>query len=67
MVKHTDLPYCPFFVKETSGRMYCEGGTIKFPDRLVRKEFLCEYCSNENNHTNCMIYQTLMRYYDRKE
>lgn len=67
MDNEVSLPVCPFYVKDSREKMWCEGGTIKLPDREARHEIVMEYCSNMRNYKNCTICRMLMNYYDRKE
>jgi hypothetical protein len=60
------LPYCPFYRKDNFERLYCEGATVKFPDREARIEIVEEFCCSEVNHKNCPIYKMMVNYYDRK-
>ena len=60
------LPVCPFFLKDNNGKIYCEGGIVKPPDRNTKNEILYKHCTNMDNHKNCTIYQMLSDYYSRK-
>lgn len=64
---NSHIPYCPFYRKDGVGKLFCEGGTIKFPDREARHEIVYDLCASEKNHKNCPLYKMLMHYYDRKE
>ena len=61
------LPYCPFYMKDALGRLYCEGASIKCPDLKAKRDLLDEFCTDEKNYKNCTLCKMLMRYYDRKE
>lgn len=67
MDDYTHIPYCPFYRKEQNGKLYCEGGTVKFPDRIARREIVYEFCASPDNYKNCTICKMLMNYYVRKE
>lgn len=58
---------CPFFRKNDSLKLLCEGGTIKFPDKDARKDYLTDYCANSINWHKCTICRNLENYYERKE
>lgn len=59
-------PYCPFYNRERGGKLYCEGGTITFPDNMARNEIIRDYCSDPANYENCTICKMLRNYYERK-
>ena len=59
--------YCPFYGKEKDGKLKCEAGTIRFPDRIARRELVYTYCASPDNYKNCTLCQMLMNYYERKE
>lgn len=63
---NSHIPYCPFYRKDGADKLYCEGGTIKFPDKEARHEIVYNVCASEKNYKNCTIYKMLMNYYDRK-
>lgn len=67
MNNESKLPVCPFYVKATYNRVYCEGGTFKIPDPKARHELISEYCSDMENYKNCTICRMLVNYYDRQE
>lgn len=65
---------CPFFFKEmstntkTKGRkykVYCEGCTLSFPDKVARRMFVYNLCAHPENYKNCMMYKALYDYYNR--
>lgn len=58
---------CPFFKKENCLKLYCEGGTLKFPDVIARSEHILGYCANDYNWRKCPIAHYLENYYFRKE
>lgn len=63
---NSHIPYCPFYRKDGTDKLYCEGGTIKFPDREARHEIVYNVCASAENHKNCTVYKMLMNHYDRK-
>ena len=67
MKNEAKLPCCPFYLKENNGKLYCEGATLKFPDRTTRNETVDKYCSSMENYNRCMICKMLMAYYERSE
>ena len=64
---NSHIPYCPFYRKDAVDKLYCEGGTIKFPDREAGHEIIYTICSSAEKHKHCTLYKMLMNYYDRKE
>lgn len=64
-IKEARTPYCPFYLKESTARLYCEGATAKPPDSESRQYLVHNYCSDSENHKNCTIYKMLMDYYNR--
>ena len=58
---------CPFFKKNDSLELCCEGGKLSFPDALARREYVVEYCANEIQWRKCSICKNLENYYERKE
>ena len=67
MYEACHIPYCPFYCREKDKKLYCEGGTLRFPDRISRREIVYKYCASSDNYKNCTICQMLMNYYERKE
>ena len=63
---NSHIPYCPFYRKDTVDKLYCEGGTIKLPDREAKREILFDVCAGEKSHKNCTLYKMLMNHYDRE-
>ena len=58
---------CPFYKKEKSPKLYCEGCILKFPDTLSRAEYIRNFCANNINWTKCSVAHNLQIYYDRKD
>lgn len=58
---------CPFFKRNNSLDLYCEGGVLKFPDSTARREYIIQYCANEIHWHKCTICRNLESYYERKE
>ena len=58
---------CPFYKREGTLKLHCEGGTLKFPDKQSRCDFLLGYCANSYSWRKCPIAHTLEEYYFRKE
>lgn len=58
---------CPFYRKNDSLKLLCEGGIIKFPDKEARKEYVTDYCANSINWHKCSICHSLENYYERRE
>ena len=58
---------CPFFKREGYLKLYCEGGTIKFPDSQSRCDYVGKYCANSFNWHKCTVAHNLENYYERKD
>ena len=58
---------CPFFKRDSYLKLHCEGGTIKFPDKTARSEFVLAYCADPCNWRKCSIAHCLENYYFRKD
>ena len=58
---------CPFFKRNEYLKINCEGGTIRFPDKDARREYLEGFCANSINWKKCTIAHCLENYYERKE
>ena len=57
---------CPYYLYEKKGVVFCEGATVKFPDRAARMEFKSSNCCSENfEYKKCAICKTLEEYYSR--
>ena len=58
---------CPFFKKNDSLKLHCEGGIISFPDKEARRDYVVNYCANELYWHKCTICRNLENYYERKD
>lgn len=58
---------CPFYKRDNYLKLYCEGGTVKFPDAPARTEYVRGFCANHITWQKCTIAHNLQLYYDRKE
>lgn len=58
---------CPFFKREGSLKLYCEGGTVRFPDSKARRDYVVEFCANSIHWKKCTICRCLEDYYERRE
>ena len=58
--------YCPFYLSEKKGRVFCEAALIHLPDKQARDEIVLQYCAREQNHKTCPFYVALDNYYARK-
>ena len=57
---------CPFFKQDRgNGRMSCEGGQIRFPDKDTRREFVYTLCAHPTGYKNCRMRIALEHYYER--
>jgi hypothetical protein len=58
---------CPFYRAEKKLTTYCDGGAIRFPDKIARRKFLYQYCASAAGGWNdCPICGYLCDYYYRK-
>ncbi len=58
---------CPYFRKEQSGgKVYCEGATLRFPDRQARRDIVYRFCAHPDGYNDCPLKQALDGYYARK-
>lgn len=55
---------CPFYKWDERLCVHCEGGKIRFPDRISLNEFVRLYCGTANWKT-CSVAENLLRYYER--
>ena len=64
---------CPFFKRDGvlrsdgSMKLYCEGGTMRFPDAKSRRDYIISYCANTVHWRRCTVCRCLEDYYERKE
>ena len=58
---------CPFYRWEERGRVHCEGGTIAFKSRTMRRNYIRNYCANARGWKFCTIAGCLCRYYEEEE
>ena len=58
---------CPFFKMNETLKWRCEGGELKFPDAISRREYIIEFCANEIRWEKCTICKNLEKYYERKD
>ena len=58
---------CPFFSKEVGLKTNCEGGAVKHPDKIARKDYMLTYCASDIGWHKCSIARSLNNYYDRKD
>lgn len=60
-------PLCPFYGKKNPDKLYCEGATVKFPDRTAGSDWVRDRCASEYGYKNCPIYEMLMSYYEERK
>ena len=59
--------YCPYYKRErTALHLQCEGGNLRFGDKLMRRELVYGFCAHPEGHKSCAIKQALDHYYERK-
>ncbi len=56
---------CPYYRSERKGVIYCEGGTIKTKDKLMKAELGYGRCGGE--WKCCQMKLALDHYYEREE
>lgn len=61
------LIQCPFFKGEKGLRLHCEGGTVRSPDSVYRRELLMNYCASAEGWRKCTIAKNLDAFYDRQK
>ena len=57
---------CPFYKRAKDLILYCEGGTLRFPDKDAKSELVIGYCSHPFNWRKCTIAHCLENYHFRK-
>ena len=57
---------CPYFRKENRGRVYCEGATLKFPDKEARRDIVYRFCAHPTGYNDCPLKQAMDGYYQRR-
>lgn len=63
---YTTIPVCPFFNKETTGKVWCEIAAFRFPDNDCKQK-LKDYCCSMTKHQECTLYKLLWAYYEEKQ
>ena len=58
---------CPFYKRDGSLKLTCEGASVRFPDKDSRSEFVLGYCANSYRWRQCPVAHMLENYYFRKE
>lgn len=65
--EETAVGYCPYYKRErTALHLQCEGGHLRFADKLMRREFVYGFCAHPEGHKTCAMKQALDHYYERK-
>lgn len=55
---------CPYFKKTPDDkRIVCECAKFKFPDIIARRELLYGFCAHPTGYNNCLLKQTMDKYY----
>ena len=58
---------CPFYLYEKKGYLFCEGVTVKYPDKETQYVSKMRYCCNEEHgFMNCSVYKELNEYYNKR-
>lgn len=56
--------YCPYWHKDKSDRVTCEAGTVRFPDKQAREEYIKQFCAGrERSWEQCSLAQMMETYY----
>ena len=58
---------CPYWHKEKQDRITCEGGTIRFPDKTGREDWIRRYCISQHGWADCPVAEMMETYYERKD
>ena len=57
---------CPYYLYDKGEMLFCEGATIKYPDKGSKKKCMESYCCNEEcGYKNCSHYKIMEDYYRR--
>ena len=56
---------CPYFRRIRDGKVLCESGTIKLPDKATLDELVNRHCASEDYKT-CSLCRALDAYYEKK-
>ena len=57
---------CPYYLYDRGEMLFCEGATVKYPDKASKKKCLNTYCCNEDcGYKHCTVYTVMEDYYER--
>lgn len=56
---------CPYWHKDKGDRVTCEAGTIRFPDRAARMDYIHSHCASVDGWQRCHLSRMMEDYYDR--
>ena len=57
---------CPYYLYDRGDMLFCEGATLKYPDKSAKRECLHTYCcSEEFGFKGCTLHGILEDYYSR--
>ncbi len=57
---------CPYYLYDRGDMLFCEGATLKYPDKGAKKNCLHTYCCNEEcGYKKCTLYGVMEDYYKR--
>lgn len=57
---------CPYYMYDKGNILFCEGATLKYPDKKAKNDHLgCYCCSVENGYKKCTMNGILEEYYER--
>ena len=57
---------CPFYMYDRGNMLFCEGATLKYPDKKAKKDHLdCYCCNGDSGYKKCMVNSLLENYYER--
>ena len=57
---------CPYYMYDKGNLLFCEGVTMRYPDKKSKKDYFTCYCCSENNgYEKCTMHNLLCDYYNR--
>ena len=57
---------CPYYMYDRGDMLFCEGATLKYPDKGAKKNCMVSYCCNEEcGYKKCTLYAVMEDYYER--
>lgn len=56
---------CPYWHKDKGERVTCEAGSVCFPDRAARMDYIRRFCASSDGWKNCQMAKMMDDYYER--